>query len=127
MTALWNHSFVRFLLVGIVNTIVGLSIIYVLLNGAGIGYWPATLIGNGIGAAVSYMLNRSFTFGSRTQVRRSLWKFFCGCCSVLLFSLMRSDLVFPIWCLPSPAAMARIGRIMQLYCSVQAYIRSATT
>ena len=59
-----NSTFFRFLLVGIVNTIIGLSLMLALLNWAGIGYWLSTCIGNAAGACVSYVLNRTYTFRS---------------------------------------------------------------
>ncbi len=70
-----QHSFVRFLLVGIVNTIVGLSAMYFFLNGLGFSYWTATFFGNIIGAVVSYFLNRTFTFKSSTAVGKSMFRF----------------------------------------------------
>jgi putative flippase GtrA len=75
MLKLWNLPFVRFLFVGVINTLVGLSLIYLLLNLAGLNYWISTFIGNGCGALVSYTLNKRFTFRSDAAVSRSLWKF----------------------------------------------------
>ena len=70
-----KHSFVRFLLVGIVNTIVGLSVIYFLLDILHFSYWIATLSGNIIGAGVSFFLNRFFTFNSKLPVRKGVLPF----------------------------------------------------
>ncbi|XJZ28267.1 GtrA family protein [Bacillota bacterium Lsc_1132] len=70
-----QHSFVRFLLVGVVNTIVGLSAMYFFLHGLSFSYWTATFLGNIIGAIVSYFLNRSFTFNSSTAVGKSIFRF----------------------------------------------------
>lgn len=66
-----NHPFFRFLLVGLINTAVGLSSMYALLHLAHFSYWWATLTGNTIGAVVSYILNRIFTFQSRAPVAHS--------------------------------------------------------
>ena len=71
-----NRPFFRFLLVGVFNTIVGLSVIAILLNVVQANYWVATFVGNGVGALVSYMLNKRFTFRSNASVFGSLWKFF---------------------------------------------------
>jgi putative flippase GtrA len=70
-----KHSFVRFLLVGVVNTIVGLSSMYLFLNGFSFSYWVSTFLGNVIGACVSYILNRSFTFKSNAAVGTSMVRF----------------------------------------------------
>ncbi|MET3728488.1 putative flippase GtrA [Fictibacillus halophilus] len=63
-----TNTFIRFLLVGIVNTCIGLSIIFLLMNGIGMSYWLSTFIGNTCGAVVSYILNRNFTFKSNTSL-----------------------------------------------------------
>lgn len=59
-------TFGRFLLVGIINTIVGLAITLFLFHIVDTGYWAATAIGNGCGIFVSYQLNRRFTFRQTT-------------------------------------------------------------
>ncbi|MCM3719356.1 GtrA family protein [Fictibacillus phosphorivorans] len=70
-----TNSFFKFLVVGIINTCIGLTVIFFLLNVLHTGYWPATFLGNAIGAAVSYILNRKFTFQSKTSVGKSSLKF----------------------------------------------------
>lgn len=71
-----TNSFFRFLLIGVVNTIIGLSIMFILLNLLGWTYWLATFVGNCIGAGVSYVLNRSFTFNSNVPGSKGIPKFF---------------------------------------------------
>lgn len=70
-----QHSFVRFLMVGVVNTIVGLSAMYIFLHGLSLSYWASTFFGNVIGAIVSYFLNRTFTFKSSAAVGKSMFRF----------------------------------------------------
>ncbi|WP_027409317.1 GtrA family protein [Anoxybacteroides tepidamans] len=70
-----NRPFFRFLLVGLLNTAVGLSSMYLLLHLAHLSYWWATLIGNTIGAIVSYILNRLFTFRSNAPIANSAVRF----------------------------------------------------
>ncbi len=60
---------------GVINTLVGLSIMYTLLNAFGLSYWVSTFAGNMIGAGVSYILNRTFTFQSRAAVPGSMIRF----------------------------------------------------
>ncbi|TDL83132.1 GtrA family protein [Peribacillus frigoritolerans] len=67
--------FIRFILVGIMNTAAGLSAIFLLLNLFNADYWLSTFSGNIIGAAVSYYLNRSFTFSNQTSFKKSLPRF----------------------------------------------------
>ncbi|MCP3739977.1 GtrA family protein [Rossellomorea sp. BNER] len=70
-----TNSFTRFLLVGVINTLTGLSIMLLLLNVAALSYWLSTFLGNGCGAVVSYFLNRSFTFQSNIPIRNSVFRF----------------------------------------------------
>jgi putative flippase GtrA len=70
-----KHPFIRFLLVGVVNTIVGLSAMYLFLHGFSFSYWVSTFSGNIIGACVSYILNRSFTFKSNAEIGTSMVRF----------------------------------------------------
>ncbi|MCR8645617.1 GtrA family protein [Paenibacillus sp. N1-5-1-14] len=72
---LFSSSFIRFLLVGVLNTLVGLSVSFIVLNLAGWNYWLATATGNIVGAVCSYFLNRTFTFRSNATVGSSWWKF----------------------------------------------------
>lgn len=70
-----TNTFIRFLIVGTVNTLVGLSMIFILLNLAGMSYWTATFLGNSTGAAVSFFLNRTFTFRSGISIQSSAVRF----------------------------------------------------
>ncbi|GAA4828689.1 GtrA family protein [Paenibacillus vulneris] len=70
-----NSSVVKFLLVGIINTIIGLSVMYACLKIMGFNYWISTFVGNSIGALVSFILNRRFTFNSTALIKDSFWKF----------------------------------------------------
>lgn len=67
-----NNSFIRFLLVGVLNTIVGLGLTYVFFNGVHFSYWVSTFLGNACGAIVSYFLNKSFTFKSDKSNKKSM-------------------------------------------------------
>lgn len=70
-----NQSFFRFLLVGIIHTAAGLSIMYLLYHLCHVSYWWATLVGNAIGAVASYILNRTFTFRSSVPIIESAFRF----------------------------------------------------
>ncbi|WP_191270746.1 GtrA family protein [Neobacillus kokaensis] len=80
-----NNDFIRFLLVGTVNTFVGLAIMFFLLNVLGISYWVSTFTGNTVGACVSYLLNRSFTFRSSVSLQKGLPRF-CAIIFICYFS-----------------------------------------
>lgn len=64
MTDLLRQS-VRFGLVGLVNTVIGLAAIYALMYFVGVGPALANALGYAIGLAVGFALNRSWTFKSK--------------------------------------------------------------
>jgi putative flippase GtrA len=57
--------FFKFILVGILNTIVGSAIMFLLYNLAGFGYWAASLLNCGTTSVLSFFLNKYFTFDVR--------------------------------------------------------------
>jgi putative flippase GtrA len=91
-----NYTFVRFILVGMINTMVGLSVIYLLLHVGGLSYWMSTFLGNAVGAIVSFFLNRSFTFKSQSSVSKSMLRFAAVIlfCYVISYSIGRNVVEF---------------------------------
>jgi putative flippase GtrA len=67
MSALAENAFVRFALVGIVNTIVGLAVIAAASRAFGAGQYLANSFGLLAGIGVGYQLNRRWTFASRQR------------------------------------------------------------
>jgi putative flippase GtrA len=97
-----KYPFVRFIIVGIVNTIVGLSCMYLFLHAVGLSYWIATFLGNSLGACVSYFLNRNFTFRSQNSVTKSAIRFVLVilCCYFISYDLGKNVVA---WVLKSNA------------------------
>ena len=56
---LFDVSMLKFLLVGVLNTLVGAVLMFLL---EGLGYWPSTAIAYTLASVMSFFLNRSFTF-----------------------------------------------------------------
>lgn len=65
----------RFLLVGIGNTLVGLAVIYAVKAFFGVGDVAANALGYGVGFLISFSLNRSWTFRHQGVVTRALAAF----------------------------------------------------
>lgn len=63
-----DPTFFRFILVGIINTLVGTGVMFGLYNIAGLylwgdtGYWISSAANYVVGSVVSYFLNKHFTF-----------------------------------------------------------------
>ena len=90
---LLHNSFLRFLLVGVGNTLLSLLLMFLL---EGLGYWPSTAIAYVAGAVLSFFLNRYFTFHSEEDFWRSAGKFAVNVavCYVVGYGLAR--LLVPI-------------------------------
>ncbi|EXI73320.1 MAG TPA: GtrA family protein [Candidatus Accumulibacter phosphatis] len=67
-----SQKFARFLMVGVVNTIAGYSVILLLQYGAGLSPLAANAGGYLVGWAVSYVLSRRFVFQSKRSHSDSL-------------------------------------------------------
>jgi len=55
-------SFIRFAIVGVVNTVVGNALMFVLYNAGGMGYWLSSGISYVLASIMSFFLNKYFTF-----------------------------------------------------------------
>ena len=62
LTAFFDLRFLRFCLVGALNTAVGAGIMFGLYNLAGVSYWPATAANYILTSILSFFLNKHFTF-----------------------------------------------------------------
>ncbi len=60
--SLFDAKMWKFLLVGVLNTLVGNGLMFLLYNLAHLGYWPSTAISYALASVMSYFLNRYFTF-----------------------------------------------------------------
>ena len=65
MAKFLDATFLRFLLVGLVNTLVGSGVMFLLYNLAHCGYWFSSAMNYVVGSVVSYFLNKNFTFRKR--------------------------------------------------------------
>lgn len=70
---LFDPTFFRFILVGVVNTLVGYGVMFGLYNLAGLhtwgdaGYWVSSAANYIVGSVVSFFLNKHFTFRNQEK------------------------------------------------------------
>ena len=62
---LFDRIFLKFIVAGIINTLVGSAIMFLLYNVGGIGYWFSSAANYVVGSILSFFLNKYFTFGVR--------------------------------------------------------------
>lgn len=65
MKRLFDRSMMRFLLVGICNTLVGTAIMFGLYNLAGCSYWTSSAANYILTSVLSFFLNKYFTFKNK--------------------------------------------------------------
>lgn len=61
----YDKTFLKFIIVGIINTIVGAGVMFALYNIFHCSYWVSSIMNYVIGSLVSFFLNKYWTFKSR--------------------------------------------------------------
>lgn len=69
------QQFIRFLLVGLFNTVFGFAVIYTCMYLLGLGPVVSNVIGYLCGLVTSYLLNKFFTFKSASRSKAELARF----------------------------------------------------
>ena len=69
------RQFLKFGLVGILNTVIGTAVMFFSYNVLGLGYWLSSALNYIIGSICSYVLNKRFTFESRHKSKREIFRF----------------------------------------------------
>lgn len=62
MDAFIDKKFLKFLLVGVINTLIGTAIMFSLYNLAGCSYWVSSAANYALTSILSFFLNKNFTF-----------------------------------------------------------------
>ena len=58
---------IKFLIVGVINTLVGTGLMFVLYNVFSVNYWVSSASNYIVGSIVSYFLNKYFTFQNKEK------------------------------------------------------------
>ena len=72
---LLDVTFWKFVLVGIANTLVGTTVMFVAYNALHLSYWISSASNYVIGSIVSYFLNKYFTFQNKEKSWKQLGRF----------------------------------------------------
>lgn len=70
-----DKTTIKFLIVGVINTLVGTSVMFLSYNIIGLGYWISSAANYIIGSIVSYFLNKYFTFQNKERSLKMIVKF----------------------------------------------------
>lgn len=74
-TQFFDEKLVKFICVGVVNTLVGMAIMFGLYNLAGCSYWVSSAANYILTSILSYFLNKIFTFGNRDGIGSTALRF----------------------------------------------------
>ena len=70
-----DKTTLKFLLVGIINTLVGNGVMFLLYNLCGVGYTLSTVANYVVGSIVSYFLNKYYTFKQNKKSCKEVLRF----------------------------------------------------
>ncbi len=75
LNKLFDKTFLKFIAVGVVNTIVGTAVMFFCYNWLHFNYWVSSASNYVVGSIVSYFLNKYFTFQNRDRSWKIVMKF----------------------------------------------------
>lgn len=75
MNKLFDKTMIKFVLVGLFNTLVGCGTMFLLYNLANCSYWLSSAANYVVGSIVSFFLNKYFTFQNHERSWKQVGKF----------------------------------------------------
>lgn len=75
MKKIFDETFWKFIIVGIINTIFGTAIMFIFYNCFSLNYWVSSAANYVLGSILSYFLNKYFTFKNREKGWKPLLRF----------------------------------------------------
>ena len=75
MNKLFDKTMIKFVLVGLFNTLVGCGTMFLLYNLAHCSYWFSSAANYVVGSVVSFFLNKYFTFQNHERSWKQVGKF----------------------------------------------------
>ena len=72
MKSFFDIKFLKFICVGVINTLVGTGVMFLAYNIWGLGYWISSAANYVVGSIVSYILNKHFTFKNTAKDKKTI-------------------------------------------------------
>ena len=87
----FSRTFLKFLCVGLINTIVGAGVMFLLYNVFHFSYWVSSAFNYVVGGLVSFFLNKFFTFKNQEKNPLQILAFAASVaiCYLVAYSLAR--------------------------------------
>ena len=96
LSKFFDVKFLKFIFVGMINTIVSMAIMFLLYNLAHFGYWGSSVISYILASILSFFLNKNFTFKNDEPIAKAAVKFSINVaiCYVLAYSISKPAVIF---------------------------------
>ena len=91
LSSFFDATFLRFILVGVVNTLVGTAMMVFCFNVLAWSYWISSALNYIVGSIVSYLLNKRYTFQQKGHDLYTILKFIMNItiCYVLAYGFAK--------------------------------------
>ena len=91
LSSFFDATFLKFMIVGVVNTLVGIAVMFFCFNVLAWSYWVSSALNYMVGSIVSYLLNKRYTFQQKGNDWHTVWKFIVNVsvCYVLAYGLAK--------------------------------------
>lgn len=92
----FDIKFLKFILVGIINTAFSALIMFFLYNVVNWGYWGSSVSAYILGSILSFLLNKSFTFKNEDPILKTALKFSVNVaiCYLVAYSIAKPTVLF---------------------------------
>lgn len=96
MNKIIDSTIPKFLLVGIINTIFGCGLMFLLYNFFSYSYWFSSAANYVVGGTISFILNKYFTFNSKKWSWQQVWRFILtvAVCYVIAYSFAKPLVIY---------------------------------
>jgi len=91
-----DQKTIKFILVGIVNTLFGTAIMFGLYNLAGCSYWISSAANYFFGSILSFILNKNFTFQNKESLSKTVPRFVVNIlvCYLLAYGIAKPAVLY---------------------------------
>ena len=87
----FDIKFLKFIIVGIANTIFGTAVMFCAYNILNLNYWISSALNYILGSILSYFLNKYFTFQNKSKNSKTIVKFIINISIKINFSAFLSS------------------------------------
>lgn len=117
MSSLVNNSFSRFVIVGIINTIVGTTIMFVFYNVFHFGYWFSSISNYVLASILSYFLNKYYTFKNKGKGWKPAIRFAMNIaiCYFIAFGMAKPCVLWILYSVGKELSVSWIENIAMLF------------